>query len=376
MPTPPAAFSPFTTTKSGSCCSRSPGSSASRARRPGLPTTSPTKSSLTLADSFSALGTVARMQRPTAAAEPAAEPGSAAPVLEARDLVKRFGERDGAARGDARGQARRARRRHRPERRRARRRCCRFSPACSGPTRAPSRARRRRSAGFPSRPRSTGSSPSAENLRLFARLEGARRPEATVDRMLEQTGLRDRADDQVADPLGRQPPAREHRHRPARPSPRCCCSTSRARRSTRASATGSGSSSSRLAEEGTTVLYSTHVVQEAERYANTVVVLADGERLFSGSSARARADRRPRSTARRPTSRPPSSPSCASAGTEAHALAPRQGPADPAPLAAAGGDARAVPDPDRGARGLRGHERARASRAWRSSTRCPRRRTR
>jgi ABC-2 type transport system ATP-binding protein len=38
-----------------------------------------------------------------------------------------------------------------------------------------------------------------------------------------------------------------------------------------------------LAGGGTTVLYSTHVVQEAERYANTVVVLADGERLYSGS---------------------------------------------------------------------------------------------
>jgi ABC-2 type transport system ATP-binding protein len=38
-----------------------------------------------------------------------------------------------------------------------------------------------------------------------------------------------------------------------------------------------------LAEQGTTVLYSTHNVQEAERYAGQVVVLADGERLFSGS---------------------------------------------------------------------------------------------
>jgi ABC-2 type transport system ATP-binding protein len=40
-----------------------------------------------------------------------------------------------------------------------------------------------------------------------------------------------------------------------------------------------------LADGGTTVLYSTHVVQEAERYAHQVAVLADGERLFTGSPA-------------------------------------------------------------------------------------------
>ena len=30
-------------------------------------------------------------------------------------------------------------------------------------------------------------------------------------------------------------------------------------------------------------MYSTHNVQEAERYAQQVIVLADGERLFAGS---------------------------------------------------------------------------------------------
>jgi ABC-2 type transport system ATP-binding protein len=38
-----------------------------------------------------------------------------------------------------------------------------------------------------------------------------------------------------------------------------------------------------LSDQGTTVVYSTHNVQEAERYAGQVVVLADGERLFAGS---------------------------------------------------------------------------------------------
>ena len=37
-----------------------------------------------------------------------------------------------------------------------------------------------------------------ENLRLFARLEGHEDPEATVEEMLELTGLGDRRDDQVA----------------------------------------------------------------------------------------------------------------------------------------------------------------------------------
>jgi ABC-2 type transport system ATP-binding protein len=38
----------------------------------------------------------------------------------------------------------------------------------------------------------------------------------------------------------------------------------------------------RLAADGTSVVYSTHVVSEAERFADRVLVLADGERLFWG----------------------------------------------------------------------------------------------
>ena len=37
----------------------------------------------------------------------------------------------------------------------------------------------------------------AENLRLFARLEKVADPDAAVARMLEQTGLADRADDEL-----------------------------------------------------------------------------------------------------------------------------------------------------------------------------------
>ena len=39
---------------------------------------------------------------------------------------------------------------------------------------------------------------------------------------------------------------------------------------------------------GTTVVFSTHNVGEAERYADRVLVLADGELLFTGTPARAR----------------------------------------------------------------------------------------
>jgi ABC-2 type transport system ATP-binding protein len=38
-----------------------------------------------------------------------------------------------------------------------------------------------------------------------------------------------------------------------------------------------------LAEAGTSVVYATHNVAEAERYADRVLVLADGELLFSGT---------------------------------------------------------------------------------------------
>jgi ABC-2 type transport system ATP-binding protein len=41
---------------------------------------------------------------------------------------------------------------------------------------------------------------------------------------------------------------------------------------------------SNRAEAGTTVVFSTHNVAEVERYASRVLVLADGELLFAGSS--------------------------------------------------------------------------------------------
>src|SRR5919201_1932558 len=76
IPTPPAEFSPFTTTKSGWCSSRIPGSRAASVRRPMPPTTSPTKRTFTAGDSANL---------------PAVE--TATVTLAARDLVKRYGDR-------------------------------------------------------------------------------------------------------------------------------------------------------------------------------------------------------------------------------------------------------------------------------------------
>jgi ABC-2 type transport system ATP-binding protein len=122
-----------------------------------------------------------------------------------------------------------------------------------------------------------------ENLRLFARLERVADPGAAVERMLAQTGLLDRADDELATLSGgnRQrvniavglladppvlaldepsssldPPQRERLW---------AFVDALARRS------------------GTAVVFTTHNVAEAERWADRVMVLADGEVVFTGT---------------------------------------------------------------------------------------------
>jgi ABC-2 type transport system ATP-binding protein len=122
----------------------------------------------------------------------------------------------------------------------------------------------------------------AENLRLFARLEGAPDPAASVARMLDLTGLRERANDEVSKLSG------GNRQRVnmaigllAEPTVLLLDEPSAAldpRQRERVWEFVLG-----LAARGTTVIYSTHNVQEAERHAQRVVVLADGELLFSGS---------------------------------------------------------------------------------------------
>ena len=122
----------------------------------------------------------------------------------------------------------------------------------------------------------------AENLRLFARLERVADPEAAVTRMLAQTGLEERAGEEVGRLSGgnRQrvnvavglladPPVLLLDEPSSALDPR-----QRERLWEFVSA---------LAGRGTTVVYSTHHVAEAERHADRVLVLADAELLFAGS---------------------------------------------------------------------------------------------
>jgi ABC-2 type transport system ATP-binding protein len=134
----------------------------------------------------------------------------------------------------------------------------------------------------PQQPALYGKLTVAENLTLFARLERVADPAATVDRMLELTDLRDRAGDQVATLSG------GNKQRVniaigllAEPEVLLLDEPS----------TGLDPRQRerlwefilRLAAEGTTVVYATHHIPEADRYADQLIVLADGERVFDGS---------------------------------------------------------------------------------------------
>jgi len=140
-----------------------------------------------------------------------------------------------------------------------------------------------------------------ENLRLFARMEEVSDVEETVERMLDQTGLQDRRHDQVSSLSGGNQqriniaigllgdPAVLLLDEPSSgldPSQRA-----------RLWEFVSG-----LAKSGTTVIYSTHQIEEASHYGDRLVVLADGETIFDGSFAQLRraAGPRPQGTAADP----------------------------------------------------------------------------
>ena len=124
----------------------------------------------------------------------------------------------------------------------------------------------------------------AENLRLFARLEKLADPEAAVARMLEQTALSDRAGEEV----GRLSGGNQQRvniaigllSEPAvllLDEPSASLDPRQRERL--------WEFVSALAQRGTTVVFSTHNVAEVERYATRVLLLADGELLFTGTAA-------------------------------------------------------------------------------------------
>jgi len=123
-----------------------------------------------------------------------------------------------------------------------------------------------------------------ENLRLFARLEKVANVDEVVARMLEQTGLAERCGDElgtlsggnrqrvnIAVGLLAEPPVLLLDEPSASLDPR---QRARLWEFVRAQAA-----------RGTAVVFSTHDVQEAERYADRVLVLADGELLFAGTAA-------------------------------------------------------------------------------------------
>jgi ABC-2 type transport system ATP-binding protein len=122
----------------------------------------------------------------------------------------------------------------------------------------------------------------AENLELFARLERVADPREAVHAMLEQTGLAERAQERVDRLSGgnRQrvnialgllsDPALLILDEPS--------SSLDPRQRERLWRFILG-----LSERGRCVLFSTHNVIEAERYADRVLVLADGELLFAGT---------------------------------------------------------------------------------------------
>ncbi|MGH2924026.1 MAG: ABC transporter ATP-binding protein [Solirubrobacterales bacterium] len=122
----------------------------------------------------------------------------------------------------------------------------------------------------------------AENLRLFARLERGGDPDAAVARMLDQTGLEDRRDDQVSDLSGgNQQRVNIAIGLLAEPAVLLLDEPSAGLdpdQRIRLWEFVAG-----LAGEGTTVVYSTHQIEEAARYGDRLLVLADGEALFDGS---------------------------------------------------------------------------------------------
>jgi len=122
-----------------------------------------------------------------------------------------------------------------------------------------------------------------ENLLLFARLEGHEDPGASVEQMLELAGLTTRRSEIVARLSG------GHQQRIniaigllARPvvllldEPSVGLDPRQRARLWEFVAD--------LAGRGTTVIFSTHDIGEAERYGKRLLVLADGEALFDGSA--------------------------------------------------------------------------------------------
>ena len=206
---------------------------------------------------------------------------TAAPAIEARGVVKRYGRRDAlrevsfaAAPGEV---------------------VAIIGPNGAGkttllsilagiqPPDAGSVSRAPREVGWvPQQPAVYAKLSAAENLQLFARLERVADPAAVVARAVEAIGLAERANDElgrlsagnrqrvnIAVGLLADPPVLLLDEPSASLDPR---------QRERLWAYVGG-----LADRGRSIVFSTHDVGEAERYADRVLVLADGEALFTGT---------------------------------------------------------------------------------------------
>jgi ABC-2 type transport system ATP-binding protein len=122
-----------------------------------------------------------------------------------------------------------------------------------------------------------------ENLELFANLEGVADTRAAVQRMLEQTGLQARADE----PVGRLSGGNRQRVNVALgligdplvlvlDEPSSSLDPGQRERLWQFVAA--------RAAAGTTVVFSTHNVAEAQRHADRLLVLAEGRLLFDGTA--------------------------------------------------------------------------------------------
>ena len=128
----------------------------------------------------------------------------------------------------------------------------------------------------------------AQNLRLFARLEKVGDTEATVTRMLAQTGLEERADDE----LGRLSGGNRQRVNIAvgllADPPVLLLDEPSGALDPRQRERLWGFITA-LTERGTAVIFATHDIAEAERHADRILILADGEMLFSGTASELKA---------------------------------------------------------------------------------------
>ncbi|HEX4563174.1 MAG TPA: ABC transporter ATP-binding protein [Solirubrobacteraceae bacterium] len=124
----------------------------------------------------------------------------------------------------------------------------------------------------------------AENLRLFARLERVADPERAVERMLDQTELRARADDRV----GRLSGGNRQRVNVALAllaDPPVLALDEPSASLDPAQRERLWEFIKGLARSGHSVIFSSHNMAEVQRHADRVIVLDRGEQLFDGAPA-------------------------------------------------------------------------------------------